>query len=252
MDKKNFAIETTNLTVSINGNSILNSVNLSIDTGGFVFVVGPNGSGKSTLVKAIMGLIDIDGGEVKVFGEKNTQKNIASNIGYVPQYVGLDREFPITVEEMINLECEDKGKCHKEIGEHFEYLDSHYLLKRKINQLSGGEMQKVLIVRGLVKNPEILILDEPTSNLDTASHRDLYLLLENLNERGKTIIFISHDLNVVNKFASKVLYLYEHEVVTGDRESILSQYRDLFDNRSDSNIHGSNHINYKNHKNTDG
>lgn len=232
--KKTIAIAIKDLSVSFEDRSILKSADVTIEEGEFVFIVGPNGSGKSTLIKSILGLIDIDGGEIEVFGQKNTQENVASNFGYVPQHAHLDRDFPITVEEVINLECESGGECHSSIGEHLQYLNSTHLLKRKIAQLSGGEMQKVLIMRGLVRDPKVIVLDEPTSNLDTESHKDFHSLLKDLNKKGKTIIFISHDLNVVNKLATKVLYLYEHEVVVGEKETILEKYKDLFDEHSNN------------------
>ncbi len=233
MNNKAPAIEVKDLTVTFEDRSVLKSADFVIREGEFVFVVGSNGSGKSTLIKAILGLIDIDGGEVEIFGEKNTQKKLATHVGYVPQHSKLDRTFPITVEEIINLECESGDKCHNDIGEHFKHLNSNYLLKRKIDELSGGEMQKVLISRGLVRDPDIIVLDEPTNNLDAESLQAFYKLLKELHQKGKTVIFISHDMSLVNKLATHVLYLYEHEVIFGEKESILKKYKNLFSEHGD-------------------
>ena len=235
--QKESAISIKDLNVSFEDRSVLKSADLEIEEGEFVFIVGPNGSGKSTLIKAILGLVDIDGGSVEVFGKKNSQDNVSKYFGYVPQHAELDRTFPITVEEIIELECETGGECHTSLTDHLEYLSSKHLLKRRIDELSGGELQKVLITRGLVRDPKILVLDEPTNNLDSETYKAFYSLLKDLNKKGKTIIFISHDLNVINKFATRVLYLHEHNVVSGKKEKILEKYKDLFDEKSHDHVH---------------
>ena len=167
---------------------VFQNINLDINSGDYIFITGGNGSGKSTLIKLILGLIKPVSGVVTC-----TQKFIAQNVGYVSQSHNVDKDFPITVEELISLECDvSKRSCAISVKNHLALFNTENLSDKKISELSGGELQKVLICRALVTEPLVLILDEPTNNLDKEARNNLYNLLRNLNKQGKTIIHITH------------------------------------------------------------
>ncbi|MDA1338441.1 MAG: ATP-binding cassette domain-containing protein [bacterium] len=164
-------------------------INLKINKGDYIIITGGNGSGKSTLLKLILGLIKPSKGLVKT----ESRKIISANVGYVSQSNNIDKEFPITVEELIHLECNVSSKtCSLSPEIHLAKFNAEHLINKKIAELSGGELQKVLICRAFVTEPEILILDEPTNNLDKIARQNLYKLLMDLNNQGKTIINVTH------------------------------------------------------------
>jgi zinc transport system ATP-binding protein len=204
------AIEVQNLSVKLGNYTALDNVNFSVPAGSLVFLFGANGSGKTTLMKTILGLIQKESGTIKLFGKVQTQKLISEYLGYVPQYNIIDRDFPITVQEMIELECPQKQKCEVGISGHLQYLHSEHLAHKKISELSGGEFQKVLIARALTRDPEVLILDEPTNNLDDKTEAELFRLLDKLNkEYDKTIVIISHDPSLIKFAKSKSPLLFK-------------------------------------------
>lgn len=192
------AIEFRKVNISRNQQRTLSDVNFQIDTGHFVYIIGTNGSGKSTLIHALLGLTEIESGDIRIFGKLNTQDNVAAHIGYVPQYSGIDRNFPISVTEMIDLTCTKGSGCPTDAKGHLEFFNAGHLADRPIRNLSGGEFQKVLIARALVNNPDIVILDEPVNNLDQQSQKNLLHKLKELSQKqNKTIIIISHDHHLI-------------------------------------------------------
>lgn len=189
------AIQTKNLEVGYSNQAFLHDVNLEIDHGDFVMFTGGNGSGKSTLLKTLLGLVPPVAGGVTMFDQPLSRDNIARHISYVPQTSKIERDFPISVEEVINLECRNVAHKHESSSKHLQGFAAEHLLKRKLDQLSGGEFQKVLIARALVSNLDVIMLDEPTNNLDRKSAEKLLGLLADLNRAGKTIVVITHDIS---------------------------------------------------------
>ena len=206
---KNSVIEIRDLDFSYGGPTILENIQLDIEEKEFVGMVGPNGSGKTTLLKIILGLLKPDKGSVKILGK--TPHQSVKEIGYMPQFTPFSRNFPITVEETVLMGRLGKtskiglfGKADKELAaESMEAVEVINLRKRPIGSLSGGQLQRVLIARALTCNPEIMILDEPTANVDMKVEKDIFDLLKKLNEKI-TIIVVTHDIGFISQYITKV------------------------------------------------
>lgn len=197
-------------------NYIIENINFNVYDKEFLSIIGPNGGGKSTLIKLILGLLKPTEGQIKFFNHKNenlNDKNLKPNIGYVPQYLNFDNLYPISALDVILMgrlkanffykfnkeDYEISKNCIKKVGmEGFE--------KKLISNLSGGQRQRILIARALAIDSPVLILDEPTANLDKEAQIFLYELLKNLNDE-KTIILVSHDIGFVPSISTKVLCL---------------------------------------------
>lgn len=201
-------IKVENLKVKYQYYDVLKNINFSIEKGDYVAILGPNGAGKTTLIKALLGLINDVSGKIFLDSQK---------IGYLQQKNLLnDLKFPASVEEIIMsgllinkkfpkiFTKKDKEKVDKII----ELLEIKKIKNKLIGKLSGGELQRVLLARALVSDPEILFLDEPTTALDPLTREIFYNLLKELNEKQNiTILLISHDIGSVGKYAKKMLYL---------------------------------------------
>jgi len=205
-------IEIKNLSFAYENHTILEDINLTVEDKDFLAIVGPNGGGKSTLLKLILGIIPIQKGEIKTFGEK-PQKNL-SKIGYVPQNTNINIDFPIKVIEVvlmghIGTKRPLFGYAKEEImcamGS-LAKVGMQDFAQKKIGELSGGQRQRVMIARALCANPQILILDEPTASIDIDGQKKIYDLLKVLNE-SITIIVVSHDISVVLAYANKVVHI---------------------------------------------
>lgn len=172
-------------------------------------MVGPNGSGKTTLLKIILGLLAPDHGTVEVLGKPPVQS--VKNVGYMPQFAPFTRDFPISVEETVLMgrlgKTSSMGFFSKEdkqiAAESMEAVEVLDLRKRSIGSLSGGQLQRALIARALTCNPEIMILDEPTANVDMKVEKDIFDLLKRLNEKI-TIIVVTHDIGFISQYIDRV------------------------------------------------
>jgi len=205
-------ISIDNVSFSFDGPLVLDHVSLTVIKGEFLGIVGPNGGGKSTLLKLILGLLEPDSGRVTVTGK--SPKRGRSAIGYVPQYAAFERSFPITVEDAVLLGLVGKsqrvfgysGEDYQRASDAFRETEIEDLKDRLLSTLSGGQLQRVLIARALVSKPEILILDEPTSNIDSRVEEDIFDLLKKLNERS-TILVVSHDIGFISEYVTRVACL---------------------------------------------
>lgn len=195
------AIEVRNLDFSYEKTPVLSNVNFSVNRGDFLAIIGPNGGGKSTLMKLIVGLLKPSAGEVRVFGEKVPSKKVS--LGYVPQNTNGNLEFPITVEETVATGLPHFRPDPPKVRELLETVRMEAFSKRRLGELSGGERQRVLIARALASEPQILFLDEPSSNIDAKGQEDLYGLLAQLNAK-MTIVIVSHDLMVLSRHVKSV------------------------------------------------
>ncbi|MTI66415.1 MAG: metal ABC transporter ATP-binding protein [Firmicutes bacterium] len=214
-----YDIEIKNLSVNYDSVIALKDINLKVKHKEFLGIIGPNGGGKSTLLKVLLGLLKPSKGSISL----NTNKPL----GYVPQYSHFDSEFPIKVKDVILM-----GKLSQEMFFHRysdkemkkvrEIMDAFGLLKyqnRQIGQLSGGQIQKVMIARALIMEPDILLLDEPTASLDSNAKSEIYKILKMINKE-KTIIIVSHDLEVISSYIESVACLNKTLHYHGDNNEL--------------------------------
>ena len=183
-------------------------------------IVGPNGSGKTTLFKAIIGTAPILTGKVEL------RPNL--KMGYVPQQLNIDRSLPLTVERFLQL---SQKKDEKALGRAAEIVGTKNLLKAQISTLSGGEMQRVLLARALMTQPEVLLLDEATRGLDQPGAAAFYRQIESIRkDTGCAVLMISHDLHVVMGASDRVICLNGHICCEGAPRSVATspQYKALF------------------------
>lgn len=203
-------ISADNLSFSYNGETVLENVNLTINENDFVWIVGPNGGGKTTLLKLILGLLKPKTGSIKILGK--LPKKARHHIGYMSQHISLDRQFPVSVLEVVLMGRLGNGKSFgpfrqtdKEIAhEVLQQVGLYKYIQKPFSELSGGLQRRLLIARAIVSQPKILLLDEPTANLDANSEKELYELLKKLNEK-LTIILVSHDPAFVSDFVKRAI-----------------------------------------------
>ncbi len=213
-------IELKDLTLGYDNQVVLKNININIEDNDFICVVGPNGSGKSTLIKGILGLI-------KPISGKVIYNNLKQNfIGYMPQETLVDKNFPASVYEIVlsgtlnNVNFYTKKEKDNALH-NLKILGIEKLKDKNFCDLSGGERQKVLLARSLCATSKLLILDEPSNNLDSKSKKDLYNTIIKLNKNNITIIMITHDLDHDNLIGNKILSLREDEIFFGSTKEFV-------------------------------
>lgn len=191
-----------NLYVTLNQNLILENINFDVTKNKIFTIIGPNGAGKSTLIKTILGLIKPDKGIIEF------AKDV--KIGYIPQKFYVNSFLPINVCQFLKISNNDSCSVAK-VEEQMHNLNIIHIKNNPLQKISGGEMQKVLLARALLKNPNFLILDEPAQGLDINSQVDFYHMLKDLTARmSLSIMLISHDLNFVMNKTDYVICLNKH------------------------------------------
>jgi zinc transport system ATP-binding protein len=208
------------LNVRIGGKPILEDIHLALHREEIVTLIGPNGSGKSTLVKTLVGAIKPTSGRVEI--------DAGLNIGYVPQRLHLDPTLPITVSRFINL---PHRHLRDDVHQALTNAGVEGLHNAAMSQLSGGQLQRVLLARALINRPDILILDEATQGLDYRGVADFYKKIEEVRQSYRCgILMVSHDLHVVMRTADHVLCLNGHICCEGKPERVASSpdYQALF------------------------
>ena len=200
----------------------LENINFVVEKGDFLGLVGPNGSGKTTLLRLILGLNKSEKGTIKILGKNIKEFKDWQKIGYVPQKAtNIDQTFPATVKEIIETGT-TKKTTNENITKTLETVNMSPYIKRKIGALSGGQQQRVFIARALLKKPELLILDEPTTGIDKESRKSFYELLNKLNKKGITIILVSHDTGTITKHVNKVACLNKTLYFHGTHEEFCA------------------------------
>ncbi|GGE39573.1 zinc ABC transporter ATP-binding protein [Pullulanibacillus camelliae] len=215
------ALELKNVTVQYQTDIAVKNVSLAVEEGEFLIIMGPNGGGKSTLIKAVLDLVPLTAGEITINGQ-NRQHSFGK-IGYVPQQSYFDHKFPITVKDVILMgrlpakmrwfhrySAQDHEIAQRVMAD----LNIEHLAHKNLDELSGGQKQKVLIARALSTHPEILVLDEPTTSLDPPSRLQIYNILKTLNEK-MTIVMISHDDQTISQYGSTMIYFNKRILYKG-------------------------------------
>lgn len=202
------------------GRNILSNINLDVHAGEIVTLIGPNGAGKTTLVKLILGIERPDSGQVVL--------PVSTRIGYVPQRFEIDRAIPMTVARFLGLGL---TVTHQAVLAALRDTGAERCAAQQLSQLSGGETQRVLIARALLRNPTLLVLDEPARGVDFVGEADLYDLIGRIrDQRGLGVLLISHDLHVVMAKSDRVICLNGHVCCSGKPETVAqhAEYARLF------------------------
>ncbi len=214
-------IDIQSLNFSYGSVPTLSGIDLQVADGEFLGIVGPNAGGKSTLLKLILGLLQPQSGRIQVAGQAPC--TASRLLGYVPQYPSFPRDFPITVEQVVQLGRlgldqnggQRAGKWHaiwpgrvsgadrRAVERSLAEVEAGGIARRQIGSLSGGQLQRVLLARALVGDPRILILDEPTANIDQRMEGEIFDLLKVLNAR-MTILVVSHDVAFISRYVGRV------------------------------------------------
>lgn len=217
-------IEIENFSAGYKGLKVIESVNMSIMSDDYIGVIGPNGGGKTTLVKAILGLVKPMSGKI------NYLSNNHSAIGYLPQVNSLDKQFPISVLNtvMTGVQGEKRwwqgynGDDKKRAMELVRLTGTEHLICKSIGDLSGGELQRVLLSRALMCSPELLLLDEPTTYVDNKFEKEFYEILNQLN-KTIAIVMVSHDLGTICSYVKSIacvnhtLHYHPSNVITEEQ-----------------------------------
>ena len=223
------ALDIENLTVKFGDYKTLDDINLFVKGGMFIAIVGPNGAGKSTLLKTILGLVRPFRGEIKIF-EKKSDQIPPDWLGYVPQVKTMDWSFPAYAVELVLSGISRSWPWRKKASDieramnALERVGAIHLAKRSVGELSGGELQRVYLARGIVREPRLIMLDEPATGIDAIGEEDFYKLLEIYQDDTKaTIIMVTHDWHTAFHHADKVLLLNRKQISFGPPKIALKE-----------------------------
>lgn len=218
-------LKVSNLFVKINDNSILEDINFEIAENNYLSIIGANGSGKSTLLKAILGLIEPYSGLIRLNSSSKIQ------IGYVPQIKTLDRSFPASVYELVAsglkrkwpifISAKEKNKIYKAL----EFTGATHLYNKSVSVLSGGELQRVFLARSIIREPNLLLLDEPATGIDLICEQDIsHNILNYKTEMKALVITVTHDLTAAYEHTDYALMLNKHQVYFGKSKEAFSDH----------------------------
>jgi zinc transport system ATP-binding protein len=213
------------LSYCYNAAEVLHDISFRVKAGDYLGIVGPNGSGKSTLIKAVLGLLVPTRGAVTLFGAAPDCFRERQKVGYLPQRLKFfNPSFPATVEEIVRLgllggkrfpkrrATGDDAAVEKTLG----YMGIADIRRKLIGELSGGQQQRTLLARALVSDPQLLILDEPTTALDPETRENFYKLLQHINQdHGTSIVLVTHDTWSIGRYASRFLYVDKRIIFDG-------------------------------------
>jgi zinc transport system ATP-binding protein len=237
-------VEVQDVTFSYGATPVLERVSLEVADGEFLGIVGPNAGGKSTLLKLILGLLEPQSGRIRVLGRPPDEASRL--LGYVPQYPSFPRDFPISVEQAVltgRMGTHSQRKWlgalrpgrytqadHQAARKALAEVEADDLVRRQIGSLSGGQLQRVLLARALVGQPRVLILDEPTANIDMRLESDIFDLLKRFNET-MTILVVSHDVGFISNYVGRVACV---------NRTLVCHHTDAIDGQVIQNLYGDN------------
>ncbi len=233
MTTNQILIEAKAVTHSFSGRKVLDAVDLSVHAGEILAMIGPNGAGKTTLVRVILGLLKPDSGQC--FSASDLR------IGYMPQRIVVDAVLPLTVQRFLTL---SHRATEQQLREVLSEVGVERLLKSPVQNISGGEMQRVLLARALLRKPDLLVLDEPVQGVDVTGQAELFDLIANIRDRyGCGILMVSHDLHLVMAKANRILCLNQHVCCSGHPEAVSSDpsYLELFGTHPSMALYTHNH-----------
>ena len=213
-------VEANDISIRFNGRQVLDHVDLSVQSREIVTLIGPNGAGKTTLVRIILGLLQPDSGVVK--------RHKGLRIGYMPQRLALTANLPLTVKRFLSLAQINHVTRLKQVAAE---LEISRLLESQMITLSGGETQRVLLARALLRDPQLLVLDEPVQGVDVTGQAELYGMISRIrNTHDCGVLMISHDLHLVMAATDRVFCLNQHVCCSGHPETVSKHpaYLELF------------------------
>ncbi len=197
-------IAAENLTAGYDGRRIIRNLSFRVRGGEVVAVLGPNGSGKTTLLKAVLGMLPLREGSVRLFGHKPGEAELEGKVAYIPQRLELDRTFPITLGEMLSLSRRGAEADHR-VEHYIDMLELRQHLSKKVGDLSDGQMQRALLAYALIKEPGLLIMDEPTSWVDVRGASCTLCIIDSLRAKGVAVLIVSHDFSAIKSVCTHVL-----------------------------------------------
>jgi iron complex transport system ATP-binding protein len=218
------AVSVDGITVKAGRKVLLDNFSCEIGLNEFLVVIGPNGAGKTTLLRAICGLSKVQSGKIVLYGKPfktYSRRKLASTMALVPQNMHI--EFSFTVEETVlmgrypylGMLEQEKKEDYEIARQAMEFTQVDHLATRRLDQLSGGEGQRVIIARSICQQPKMMLLDEPTAALDPSHQLSIMKLMQKFRqEKNTTVVMVSHDLNLAGLFASRILLVKEGKVVT--------------------------------------
>ncbi len=227
--KGGIVVSARNLTVNYGKKTVWHDANFDVARGEFVAVIGPNGAGKTTMFKLLLGLQQVAGGEIEIMGSHPKRGN--PKIGYVPQKHGIDNETNVECVELVKLAYSGNKlgfsiSSRKENDAALHALESVKALdlaNKPMSALSGGELQRIFLAEALVSDPEMLLLDEPLSNLDIRRAKELVSLISSVvKDRNVTTFLVAHDINPLIQFLDKVIYIANGKVAIGTPDKVLT------------------------------
>ena len=225
---KDFVIEIDGLSVNYGNKRVLTNIHMDIAPGHIYGVIGPNGAGKSTLFKSVLGLIEYNSGNIKVFNQ--SIESVRKKIAYVPQKDEIDWRFPATVIDIVlmgrypfkglfqRINQEDRNIADRALEE----MGISDLKDRQIGALSGGQQQRVFIARALAQEAELFFLDEPFVGIDRPTENKIIEIMRKLAKQGKTLLVVHHDLSTTAEYFDKVILLNQRLITYGDTENVFN------------------------------
>lgn len=220
MTKSQPLVSLNEVSVKIAGETIIDKVSLTVNPGEIITLIGPNGAGKSTLIRAILGLLKITAGKIIKMPDLR--------IGYMPQRLHMDRTIPLNVKRFLNVW---RSPQSIETYAALQQVSADHLINRPMQSLSGGELQRVLLARALLRNPQLLVLDEPVQGVDLQGQTELYQLIKTIRTQYQcAVLMVSHDLHLVMSSTDHVICMNHHICCSGHPESVSNDpaYRELF------------------------